>query len=198
MYGCRQIRSGQQDGDDVYVHLSVVTMSQCTDGDAVTLNCSLSTYGHCRHTVKWLYDGKNVDEDNRLTTSQADCSVAVTWLELRSNDTRWDSGFQCEVTDDSTGAVRRFPFTPQPSGEETAKSSTPAEDTTSTGWLRLVIVSAGLITLVVVVVTVDIWSRTKGNKTLMDKNTVDIDEDEDEGSVEYENDGDPSASVRFH
>lgn len=55
--------------------------------------------------------------------------------------------------------------------------------------------SVGLAMLIISVVTVNIWTRTKGNKTQMDENMEHIEEDEDEGTVNYENVRDPSASV---
>ncbi|KAF3703145.1 hypothetical protein EXN66_Car018833 [Channa argus] len=57
-------------------------------------------------------------------------------------------------------------------------------------WLRSIIVSVGLAALIISVVTVHMWTRTKGNKTQMENNTVDDDE-------VYENVGDSSASVRL-
>ncbi|XP_067338924.1 uncharacterized protein [Channa argus] len=64
-------------------------------------------------------------------------------------------------------------------------------------WLRSIIVSVGLAALIISVVTVNMWTRTKGNKTQTEDNTVDNDEDEGEGTVKYENVGDASASVRL-
>ncbi|XP_049446944.1 uncharacterized protein LOC125897591 [Epinephelus fuscoguttatus] len=43
-------------------------------------------------------------------------------------------------------------------------------------------VSVGLAALIISVVTVNIWTRTKGNKTQMDENMEHIEEDEDEGT----------------
>ncbi|XP_049445753.1 uncharacterized protein LOC125896872 isoform X15 [Epinephelus fuscoguttatus] len=63
------------------------------------------------------------------------------------------------------------------------------------GWWRFIVVSVGLAALIISVVTVNIWTRTKGNKTQMDENMEHIEEDEDEGTVNYENVRDPSASV---
>ncbi|XP_078030270.1 uncharacterized protein LOC144466596 [Epinephelus lanceolatus] len=56
-------------------------------------------------------------------------------------------------------------------------------------------VSVGLAALIISVVTVNIWTRTKGNKTQMDENMEHIEDDEDEGTVNYENVRDTSASV---
>lgn len=55
-----------------------VTVTEDKDTDEVTLNCSLLTYEDCRHTVKWLLNGYNVDRTNNLTErSQTDCFTTV-------------------------------------------------------------------------------------------------------------------------
>ncbi|GLD70957.1 uncharacterized protein AKAME5_002227700, partial [Lates japonicus] len=60
-YTCSQFdRSGQHQGPDADVYLSVVTMTEQKNRDQVTLNCSVWTHDHCRHTVKWMYEGKDV------------------------------------------------------------------------------------------------------------------------------------------
>ncbi|XP_067428223.1 uncharacterized protein [Thunnus thynnus] len=64
--------------------------------------------------------------------------------------------------------------------------------------LRFIIVSVGLTALIIIIVSVNIWTRIKVNKTQMDDNAVHNDEDEDEGTVNYENVGEPSATVRLH
>ncbi|KAI9528369.1 hypothetical protein NQZ68_022061 [Dissostichus eleginoides] len=59
----------------------------------------------------------------------------------------------------------------------------------------VLMVSVGLAALIISVVTVHIWTRTKGGKKRMRKNLEQKDEDEDEDEVNYEMDGGPSASV---
>ncbi|KAK1888683.1 putative serine/threonine-protein kinase [Dissostichus eleginoides] len=73
------------------------------------------------------------------------------------------------------------------------QSSGDATTTGTPGLLRLIMVSVGLAALIISVVTVHIWTRTKGGKKRMRKNLEQNDEDEDE--VNYENDGGASASV---
>ncbi|XP_038582502.1 uncharacterized protein LOC119908723 [Micropterus salmoides] len=184
-YTCRQLKSSLQ---DAHVHLSVVNMTEYEDGDKVTLTCSVSTYAGCEHTVKWLYEGKDVEEDNKdKKTLQSDCSVTVTFLPsyLKAN---YRELLKCKVTDIYIGKVQLFPFIPQLSDEETV---------TSFEQIRH-LVSVGLAALIVIVVAVNIWTRTKGTKTQMDENTVNNDEDEDDGMENNENSGDPSASARPH
>ncbi|XP_036942286.1 uncharacterized protein LOC119012497 isoform X3 [Acanthopagrus latus] len=59
-YICQQYkyREGPKSSSDSVVHLSVVSMTEHQNHDEVTLNCSVWTYEPCRHTVKWLYEGK--------------------------------------------------------------------------------------------------------------------------------------------
>ncbi|XP_045920060.1 uncharacterized protein LOC123979991 [Micropterus dolomieu] len=72
-YYCRQFKSWQQQAPDSLVHLSVITMTERKDADEVTLTCSVSTREQfCRHTVKWLYEGKDVDKDNKDMKSSQD------------------------------------------------------------------------------------------------------------------------------
>ncbi|XP_044025060.1 uncharacterized protein LOC122863052 isoform X2 [Siniperca chuatsi] len=183
-YTCRQIKSGQ----DANVYLSVVTMTEHKDPDKVTLTCSVSTSGGCGHTVKWLYEGKDVDKDNKdMKTLQSDCTVTVAFLTSSlKQKSQYHELLKCEVTDDYTNKVQLLPFSPQPSGEEATtirttenrKSSTnitaPGNSDTPTtlqGWWSYIIVAIGLVALVIIIVTVIRWKRTKGNKTQMDENT---------------------------
>ncbi|XP_050927664.1 uncharacterized protein LOC127142638 [Lates calcarifer] len=115
-YGCRQFnRSGRQQGPDAHVFLFVVSMTEQKNRDQVTLNCSVRTYDHCRHTVKWLYEGKDLDKD--LKTSQSGCSanVTITTSRLITNHNL----FKCNVTDKYTGNMQLFTFSLQSSDDKT-------------------------------------------------------------------------------
>ncbi|TKS75327.1 hypothetical protein D9C73_010514 [Collichthys lucidus] len=116
-YDCLQYKPGRIDSWST-VFLSVVTMTEHETNDQVELNCSVSTYdGWCAHTVKWLFEGKDVDEDHKdLQTSQSVCSASVTFTTSSNSDS-----LTCEVTDGDR--VELFPFRLQPSGEE------PGDDT---------------------------------------------------------------------
>ncbi|XP_042071030.1 uncharacterized protein LOC102299779 isoform X6 [Haplochromis burtoni] len=63
--------------------------------------------------------------------------------------------------------------------------------------LRSIIVSVGLAATLITAVSVNIWTRTKGNTTKMDK-TIHYDQDEDDVTINYENIGVSAASVRFN
>ncbi|XP_033986484.1 uncharacterized protein LOC117482506 isoform X2 [Trematomus bernacchii] len=170
-YTCRQIRS-EKDGPNSLVILSVVTMTEHQDNDEVTLLCSVTTYGGCIHKVKWLLLGQDVDKENRdIKTSQSICSASVTFLTSLFREVRSGLGlsfFTCKITESKTGQVQLFPFRPQ-----------------SSGWWRPFIVSVGLAALIIIVVAVNIWTRTKEKKTQMDEITVRY--DVDDGTVIYEN-----------
>ncbi|XP_059211840.1 uncharacterized protein LOC131990743 [Centropristis striata] len=132
-YVCRQIRSGQQQGEDAVVLLSVVTMTEQKDTD-VTFRCSMkSSYG-CRHTVKWLFQGQAVDKNNpQLKTSQSNCSASVTFPTSHSGYTSRYNSFNCEVTGGNTREVKLFSFSPpQSSGEDTTTTTTTITTTTTT------------------------------------------------------------------
>ncbi|XP_067428517.1 uncharacterized protein [Thunnus thynnus] len=226
VYYCQQHISGP----DTQVLLSVISMNKHEDSDNVTLSCSVSTYDSCRHRVKWLYEGHDVDEN--VTISQYGCYGRVRFptshLKLKSTS---HEIFQCKVTDGYTNKEHLFTFSPPSSGEDiiraAATKSTPISSTKTTTstpttndtptkqqgdatpttndtptkqqvWLRFIIVSVGLTALIIIFVSVNIWTRTKVNKSQMDDNAVHNDEDEDEGTVTYENDGEPSATVRLH
>ncbi|KAI3364579.1 hypothetical protein L3Q82_011352 [Scortum barcoo] len=118
-YFCQQYKSGQKQGEDSQVYLSVINMNEQKDDDKVTLSCSVSSYHQCRHTVKWLYEGKDVDKDNKdLQTSQTGCYTTVSFLTSHHIYTSRLNLFTCEVTDGYTGKVQLFPFSLQSSGEK--------------------------------------------------------------------------------
>ncbi|XP_034756655.1 uncharacterized protein LOC117961828 [Etheostoma cragini] len=121
-YTCRQFYpSGPQQGPDAGVFLSVVTMTEHQDSDEVTLHCSVSTYGPCRHTVKWLFKSHDVDKDHKdLRTSQSPCYSSVTFPTSHFSYTSRYQMFRCEVTEGDK--VQEFPFSPQSSGEKPAEN----------------------------------------------------------------------------
>ncbi|XP_029318700.1 uncharacterized protein LOC115028911 isoform X4 [Cottoperca gobio] len=175
-YTCRQFISRQQHGGADLYDLSVVTSTEHHDNDQVTLLCSVSTSDRCIHRVEWLYEG---DENDVMMTSQSTCSAEVTFPTARS----YCELLKCAVTDRYNKKEHLFTFSPpQSSGEKPV-------------WWRSIIVCVGLAALIISVVTVNIWTRTKGNETQMRENLEQNDEDEDEDQVNYENVGDTSTSV---
>ncbi|XP_026173734.1 uncharacterized protein LOC113136855 isoform X9 [Mastacembelus armatus] len=195
------------------VVLSVVTMTEQKLHDKVTFRCQVFIYDECDQSVKWLFQDKDVDQNNKdFQTSQTVCYATVTFLDSHFIYSSRFKLFKCEVTNTDSGKVQKFSFRRQSSGEETGQDTTTTTTTTTkptagdspkaSGWWRFIIVSVGLATLIIIVVTVNVWTRTKGKKTQMDKNTGrdddDDDDDEGDGRVKYENVGDPSVSVRLH
>ncbi|KAI3363870.1 hypothetical protein L3Q82_001469 [Scortum barcoo] len=185
-YTCRQFRSGQQQGEGSQVYLSVINMNEQKEDDKVTLNCSVSSSDQCRHTVKWLYEGKDVDKDNKdLQTSQPGCYTTVSFLTSHHIYTSRLNLFTCEVTYGHTGKVQLFPFRLQSSGDTqtpTTKPTTTPEHstagTTTTGanepstnlqdmWWLFVVMAVVLVALLITVVVVIKRRRAKGNKSRM-------------------------------
>ncbi|XP_049914245.1 uncharacterized protein LOC126398728 [Epinephelus moara] len=195
-YSCRQFRSTIQQGQDAVVHLSVVTMTEHNDTDEVTLHCSVRTYERCTHTVKWLFQGQDVDKDNKdIKTSQSPCSASVTFLTSLHIYTSRYKIFTCEVTDGDR--VQVFPFRSQSSSEKPGEDTTTESTTKTTGnsikagtndasskrqeqaaaaklpfiifadsWVYI-IVAVALAALLMLIVAIIVWRRTKGNKTQM-------------------------------
>ncbi|XP_030260613.1 uncharacterized protein LOC115573785 [Sparus aurata] len=196
LYVCQQYKSrGAQSSSDSVVYLSVVSMTEHQNHDEVTLTCSVSTYEPCRHTVKWLFEGKEVDKDNRgVTTSQSPCSASV---RAPSSHHIYKSGFEfvkCSVTDGDK-EQQLFPFRLQSSGNKPARTDCSVID-----YIMLVLRVAELVLITVITV---LLIRAPGNQRPVRRSgaaasQVDHDEDEDDGVVKYENCGDTSASVRLH
>ncbi|XP_067337843.1 uncharacterized protein [Channa argus] len=155
LYTCKQILQVGKRRESTQIHLSLVTITERMDDKNVTLNCSVSSFGGRRYTVKWLCQGTDVETDSKyLVVSLTYWYTTVSLVESRVPSGSVLNSFTCEVTDRFTGKVNWFPSRPQ-----------------QTGLLRLIIVSVGLLTLIIIVVAVDIWTRTKGKKSQMDKNT---------------------------
>nr|XP_040017051.1 uncharacterized protein LOC120808283 isoform X4 [Gasterosteus aculeatus aculeatus] len=123
LYVCRQVRPGGQ-YKDAEVHLSVVSMTEETNRDEVTLRCSVWTYEGCKHTVKWMNGGQDVDKDKEVKTSLSLCSASLSFKTSHFFYTSSFTSLKCEVTDGDK--VMQF----SPSGDKTG------EDTTTTSAIR--------------------------------------------------------------
>ncbi|XP_038582483.1 uncharacterized protein LOC119908710 isoform X4 [Micropterus salmoides] len=138
------------------------------DADKVTLNCSVSTYEHCRHTVKLLYGGTEVDKHNEeLRMDQSYCWASVIFKTSHFIHKSQEL-LKCKVTDSYNGKV--YTFSPQSSVKKTVGANKTApgnnnETTKPQDWLWLYItVSVGLAALFITVVALIRWKRNKGNK----------------------------------
>ncbi|XP_050927681.1 uncharacterized protein LOC108887501 isoform X16 [Lates calcarifer] len=119
LYTCRQFdRSGQQQGPDVVVDLSVVTKTEHEDDDKIILTCSVFPYGGCKYTVEWLKDDFTVME-----TSHHYCSASVNIKTSHLTD-QYYKLLQCKVTDIYSNIVQVFIFSLQTSKEKTATTTT--------------------------------------------------------------------------
>nr|XP_040017041.1 uncharacterized protein LOC120808279 isoform X5 [Gasterosteus aculeatus aculeatus] len=165
LYLCRQVRPGGQ-YKDAEVLLSVVSMTEETNRDKVTLRCSVWTNERCEHTVKWMNGGQDVDKDKEVKTSPSLCSASLSFMTSHFFYTSSFTSLTCEVTDGDK--VMQF----SPSGDKTG------------GW-RLVSVSVGLAALIIILVVVNMWIRIKERKTQTEENAVRYDAEDD--TVNYEN-----------
>ncbi|XP_078130632.1 uncharacterized protein LOC144533257 [Sander vitreus] len=187
-YTCRQVRPGyNQNGGDT-IDLSVVTMTEEKDGDAVTFNCSVSSYDRCTHTVRWLYEGKKNyfegPDDRGVTTSQSGCSATVSFPTSHFlHVSKKYELLKCKVTDGYVPTIKVFPFSPPQSSGWSARN-----------YIMLALHVAEVLLMTVITV---LLLRARGNRRAPDDNTVHGDGDEHGGTVNYENVGEPSISVRL-
>ncbi|XP_026174251.1 uncharacterized protein LOC113137084 isoform X2 [Mastacembelus armatus] len=125
-YTCRQFdTSGRQQGSDSVVFLSVVTMTEQKLHDKVTFSCQVFRQDDCYHLVKWLFQDKDVDQNNKdFQTSQTVCYANVAFLDSHFIYSSRFKLFECEVTNTDSGKVQRFSFRRQSSGEETGQDTT--------------------------------------------------------------------------
>ncbi|XP_033986486.1 uncharacterized protein LOC117482507 isoform X2 [Trematomus bernacchii] len=161
-------KANQQQGSDSDVYLSVVTMTEHQDNDEVTLRCSVSRYGGCRHKVKWLLQGRDVDEDNNdIRTSASNCSASVTFLTSHFSYTPRSTFFTCAVTD----AYNVQTFRPQ-SSDEDQQAATPTTTTTTItsgynpnpDWWLYIVVALLLVALLTTIVAFITWRKMKGKE----------------------------------
>ena len=100
-------------------------MTEHKNNDKVMLICSVSTYEECRHTVKWVYQGKDVNKDNKdLKTSQSTCSATASFLTSHYVNTQNYKLLKCNVTDLNSRKVQLYNFSPQLSGEKPGEKMT--------------------------------------------------------------------------
>ncbi|XP_077949611.1 uncharacterized protein LOC120808265 isoform X8 [Gasterosteus aculeatus] len=150
-YVCRQFRPGGQ-YEDAEVLLSVVSMTEKTNRDEVTLRCSVWTYERCEHTVKWMNGGQDVDKDKEVKTSPSLCSTSLSFKTSHFFYTSSFTSLKCEVTDGDK--VMQF----SPSGDKTV-------------WVY-VLSAVVLVALLIIIVFVVKWKINKGNTTRTNNNDV--------------------------
>ncbi|XP_030577809.1 uncharacterized protein LOC115774594 [Archocentrus centrarchus] len=125
-YTCRQFRTrgGQQEGGDTVVYLSVIHMTERENNDEVILNCSVWTHEPCRHSVQWLFEGKE-----NMKVKAGSCSDTVTFTRSQLNQkSQFYESLKCKVTHDHTNNEQLFPS----NSSEDAKTTTTTTTTTTT------------------------------------------------------------------
>ncbi|XP_049446942.1 uncharacterized protein LOC125897589 [Epinephelus fuscoguttatus] len=176
-FNCQQFNiSGKKQSEDSVVFLSVVTMTAQKAHNKITFNCSVFTSGHCAHTVMWQFKG--VGKDSK--TSQSYCSASVTFTDSHFI-TFNDYELKCGVTDGHTKEVHQFTFSPPQSSDE------------KPDWWWYVLVPVGVAALLITVVAVIRWRRTKAN---MDDNVADPGDDVFYASISYTRKTNRKAQVR--
>ncbi|XP_078030101.1 uncharacterized protein LOC117270344 isoform X2 [Epinephelus lanceolatus] len=203
-YICIQDHKSEQQSFFRGYEMSVLRMTEQKDTDEVTLTCSVWTDEQCTHTVKWLFQGQDVDKDNKdIKTSQSLCYASVTFLTSVYIYTSSCKFFTCAVTHGDK--VLEFPFRSQSSGEDTTTATTESATTTENNttavctaywsaldYIMLVMRVAEL--LLITVITVHLF-RAPGNQRPPDDNTVNCNANGQDVTVNYENVTVPSVSV---
>ncbi|XP_028252940.1 uncharacterized protein LOC114428583 [Parambassis ranga] len=179
-YVCLQYKKEEQPptlDHQSQVELSVVIMTESNNTDQVYLICSVVPYDRCRHTVRWLFNGEELDGQPDIFTSNSECSSTLTFVELTKFVYSLQNLFKCKVTDE-TGKVQQFDFNRQTSGGKKPTEHPPTttenkgsedkrdKDSTVTLW-PIIVAVVGLVTVLIIVVVVFRWK--KGNKRQTDE-----------------------------
>ncbi|XP_054910145.1 uncharacterized protein LOC129375239 [Poeciliopsis prolifica] len=190
-YTSRTYFLNQLQGPGFGIYVFVINLSEQKQDGRVTLFCSLLVFGHCIHSVRWMFEGEEeMTSQVEISTSSCSSNVTFTATDPEQKSEVYKS-LKCEVMNSYTDEVLLFVFRPQFSGE---KSDFPY-------LMRWIIVSVSLAVLIISVVRVEIWTKTKGNKTKI-PGIVESDGDEDEEMVIYEEIGDfcsePMNNLNIH
>ncbi|XP_054882054.1 uncharacterized protein LOC129356482 [Poeciliopsis prolifica] len=193
-YTCRKNVSGQEDDADIF--LSIIDMVELKVDDKVVLNCSVLQYEDCRYVVEWLYVGPK-EILSGIEISPPSCSATMT-LSTSGHQQKPYESLTCKVTNTYTKKVEHFRFKPgRPVQKTDAITKNQLEQQDFPYLLRGIVVSVGLAVLIISVVTVNILTKTKANKSEVNEDTT-LDNEEDERIEMYENIIVLSASDRLH
>ncbi|KAM7395954.1 hypothetical protein PAMA_007296 [Pampus argenteus] len=155
-------------------------MTEHEDTDKRELNCSVSTFGQCRHAVKWVYQSRDVDKNHKdLIISESTCSATVSLLTSHFIYTSKYKFLKCNVTDLNSGKVQQFTFSHQvkPGENRTTTTTTTTQSTTVTtngstnqpdSWWWYILVAVALVAVLIIVVVLIRRRRAKVNKTQLD------------------------------
>ncbi|XP_072218415.1 uncharacterized protein [Leuresthes tenuis] len=167
-YFCRLLSYSGQELVQNTLDLSVVKITEHKDSNQVMLKCAVLTYQKCSHNVKWLFQGRDIDDHNTdLKLKQLRCSVSITFQ--RSHFIYQSKSYEplkCEVTD-SNSKAQQFNVISHASGKRkgTLGSDDAASQPPSGLWWLYIIVAAGLAALLTAVVLLIRWRKNKGKKT---------------------------------
>ncbi|XP_058468667.1 uncharacterized protein LOC131443240 [Solea solea] len=179
-YGCRNAHTSK----DSQVELSVININTQTirDGKKVKLTCSVTTYGNCSLTVKWLHFKTEEDKDNKdMKISDSAClsTLASTPHHVMYSLRKF---LTCEVTDRRTHKVELFTFNPESTGKnksetENKERKPPLEDPQQQlqlqWWWYFALAVVVLAVLLLSAVALVMWMRNRGNKSKMEETMAD-------------------------
>ncbi|XP_041661810.1 uncharacterized protein LOC121521726 [Cheilinus undulatus] len=214
-YVCRQFTKSNEQGLFSLVHLSVISIGESGVPGVTDYHCVV--HGKCAHTVKWIYRTNTT----AIKTEDTDCSSTVSFQTAFPVVSIWMDSLYCNVTDQRNGQTllcnRSTCVLAGSKGDLSAGNRTvedgeiqtkagncpeskPVEDDapTKAAWFRMSAFCVGLMVLIMIVVMVNVWIRTKGKKTR--RNHSAVQNDDDDGmydSVLYENPEGLNATVRL-
>ncbi|KAK5603811.1 hypothetical protein CRENBAI_000663 [Crenichthys baileyi] len=176
-YFCQQLNNLGQKEITTTAVLSILNITEQRDGEEVTLKCSVISNDPCKHSIKWLLNGQNIDKNNKnLKTEQSNCFAKVTF---QISHYAYKPGsydlLKCEVAE--TGARgKQFIFRSQTPGRANGKSENNEAKQASGVWWLYVIVAVGLAAFLLAVGLLIKRNKNKGNKTQVDENLDEPDE----------------------
>ncbi|KAG7231717.1 hypothetical protein INR49_010448 [Caranx melampygus] len=138
---------------DLSLNVSVFTVTEETDGDDVTLTCSVLPDEMCPVSVRWLYQGEDVGDRSDVSTSQLYCGASVTFHKSHQLYGSSSNFLSCEVLHDASGQPLTFSLKTSPG--ETGEEETTATDirVEAVHW-SLIAVSVGAAVLIIIIIVV--------------------------------------------
>nr|XP_054604150.1 uncharacterized protein LOC107377972 isoform X2 [Nothobranchius furzeri] len=172
-YFCSQYEreGGHQLHRDAPVYLSVVTLREQTEQNKVTFTCSVSPYDECRHEVKWLFKGNDVEKDHPgiKTSSPSSCSAAVTFHTSTYVYSSRFKLFKCEV--ETENKQQLFTFSSGPTGRKTNTTDSAGGSGAADRDLLWLYIFVALVLLALIITAVALFvKRRKGTQMQQNSN----------------------------
>ncbi|XP_035984750.1 uncharacterized protein LOC118558342 [Fundulus heteroclitus] len=156
----------------IVVDLTVTTMTEQRNNETVTFNCSVTTDTYCRHTVVWVFEGKEQLPSEKNVSASCSAAITISASHLHQN-LKFYELLKCKVKDGYDKKDLLFTFSRQHSEEKTGHMWTTSVTPTTTQfskdnqtkpqgwfcWAALSVVMAGLLITVIVIITL---KKTKG------------------------------------